>query len=75
MVNLLENKRLHQFVSLVFVVALSITLSAHSYARAPYSYTGVELQNAVDEAYEKFKDLASFAKNAHLWLFFHKAVW
>jgi len=63
MVNLLENKRLHQFVSLVFVVALSITLSAQSYARAPYSYTGVELQNAVDEAYEKFKDLKD-GKNA-----------
>ena len=63
MVNLLENKRLHQFVSLVFVVALSSTLSAQSYARAPYSYTGVELQTAVDEAYEKFKDLKD-GKNA-----------
>lgn len=63
MVNLLENKRLHQFVSLVFIVLLSSTLSAQSYARAPYSYTGVELQTAVDEAYEKFKDLKD-GKNA-----------
>ncbi|MDG2412167.1 MAG: glutaminase A [Halioglobus sp.] len=63
MANRPENTRLHQFISFVFIIALSSMLSAQAYARGPYSYTGVELQNAVDEAYEKFKDLKD-GKNA-----------
>jgi len=63
MANRPRNTGLYQFISFVFIIALSSTLSAQAYARGPYSYTGVELQNAVDEAYEKFKDLKD-GKNA-----------